>query len=93
MLTASGRAAGGSLPLLLVHPRRRTAAGPHFHSVEDFGGKFTCFDLGDSLVTADEGVHSSQCTLLTLSVLDLVHDGFTPLTEGAWARKRSLRTW
>ena len=43
LLTASGRAAGGSLPLLIVHPRRRTAAGPHFYSVEAFGGKFTCF--------------------------------------------------
>ena len=81
LLTASGRAAGGSLPLLLVHPRRRTAACPHVHLVEALGGKFTCFDLGDSLVTADGVAHSSQYVLLTLSVLDLVHDGFTPLTE------------
>ena len=80
LLTASGRAAGISLPLLLVHPRRRAAAGPHVHLVEAFGSKFTCFDLGDSLVTADGVAHSSQCVLLTLSVLDLVHDGFAPLT-------------
>ena len=73
------------LPLLLVHPRRPTAAGPHLHSVEAFGGMFTCFDLGDSLVTANGVVHSSQCVLLTLSVLDLVYDGFTPLTEGELA--------